>query len=149
MNVNVARWINPVSAVAGLKNQLPAGTNLVSFSPIDHRFAYYYGDSIAELKWPRAIVDLPSDVNYFCFMRQPGDTAKARKSGRGRTEYKTPGTLPFAWEEVASICVERQVHAPGPRMVVLGRVERPLQAAISDVTKPQRSTAQRRSTARR
>jgi 4-amino-4-deoxy-L-arabinose transferase-like glycosyltransferase len=137
MNVNVARWIDPTTAVAELKDELPLGTKLVSLSPIDHRFAYYYGDAIAELKWPRAIADLPNDVNYFCFMRQPGDTAEARKSGRGRTEYKTPGTVPFAWEEVTSICVERQVHDNKPQMVVLGRVVRPLRATISDVTKPE------------
>jgi hypothetical protein len=74
-------------------------------------------------------------------MRQPGDTADARKSGRGRTSYKTPGTLPFAWKEIMSICVERQVYDDNPRVVVLGQVVRPLQPTTSDVTAPQNTTA--------
>ncbi len=76
VNVNVAGWINPVGAVAELKHHLPPGTSLVSFSPIEHRFAYYFGDPLPELDWPRTTDDLPPDVNYFCFMRQPGDTAE-------------------------------------------------------------------------
>ncbi len=94
MNVNVARWIDPTAAVAELKDELPAGTNLVSLSPIDHRFAYYYGDPVAELKWPRAIADLPDDVNYFCFMRQPGDTAKARNQAAVEPNTKRPARCP-------------------------------------------------------
>ena len=75
VNVNVARWIDPSGEIAELKNQLPPGTNLASFSPIEHRFAYYYGDPIAELDWPRSDADIPQGLTYFCFMRQPGDTA--------------------------------------------------------------------------
>jgi 4-amino-4-deoxy-L-arabinose transferase-like glycosyltransferase len=137
INVNTACWIDPTVAVASLKNDLPPGARLVSFSPIEHRFAYYYRDSIAEIDWPLKADDLPQDVEYFCFMRQPGDTADARKAGRGRTWYKTPGTLPFAWEEITSICVERQVYDDSPRTVVLGRIVRPLQKTTSDVTVPQ------------
>jgi hypothetical protein len=40
-------------------------------------------------------------------------------------------------EEIASVCVERQVYiGEPPRTVVLGRVVRPLKAAVSDVTVP-------------
>jgi hypothetical protein len=68
-------------------------------------------------------------------MRQPGDTAESRAAGRGRTWYTTPGTLPVEWEEVASVCVERQVYLnEPPRTVVLGRIVRPLKTAVSDVT---------------
>jgi hypothetical protein len=73
-------------------------------------------------------------------MRNPGDTAAQRIAGRGRTWTTTPGTLPFAWEEVASICVERRIRG-GERTVVLGRVLRPLRAMVSDATVPQRSAA--------
>lgn len=140
INVNAACWIDPTDAVANLKHQLPPGTCLVSFSPIEHRFAYYYGDSITEIDWPQNVDQLPPGVDYFCFMRQPGDTAKARAAGRGRTWYKTPGTLPFDWQEIMSICVERQVYDDSPRTVVLGRVVRPLRATVSDVTVPQRTS---------
>ena len=139
INVNVAVWIDPTAAVAELKDQLPPATNVVSFSPIEHRFAYYFGDAIAEVDWPLKADDLPPSVDYFCFMRQPGDTTAARAAGRGRTWYKTPGTLPFAWEEVSSLCVERQVYDESPRMVVVGRVVRPLQKIVSDVTVPQKA----------
>jgi hypothetical protein len=134
VNLHAARWIDPTGDVAQMKAQLPSGTSLVSFSPVEHRFAYYYRDSIAEIDWPRKIGDLPPDIEYFCFMRQPGDTADSRVAGRGRTWYKTPGTLPFAWQEMMSICVERQVYDDLPRAVVLGRVIRPLQSTVSDVT---------------
>jgi hypothetical protein len=135
VNINVATWIDPSSEIAEMKRQLPAGTSLASFSPIEHRFAYYFHDPIAELDWPRRIADLPANLEYFCFMRQPGDTAASRSAGRGRSWYKTPGTLPFEWEEITSICVERQVYeGEPPRKVVIGRVIRPLKVAVSDVS---------------
>ena len=142
VNVNVARWIDPTDEIADLKNRLPPGTNLASFSPIEHRFAYYYGNPITELDWPRSDADIPQGLTYFCFMRQPGDTAESRAAGRGRTWYTTPGTLPVEWEEVTSVCVERQVYVnEPPRTVVLGRVVRPLKAVVSDVTVPPASVA--------
>jgi len=149
MNVNVARWQNPTSIIADLKRQLPPDARLVSLSPIDHRFAYYYGDEIAELPWPLAVSDLPPNVDYFCFMRNPGDTPAARRSGRGRTWQNTPGTVPFAWEELDSICTDRQPDANAPMMVVLGRVIRPLRAEVTDVTRSRRSTAQQPGTKQR
>jgi hypothetical protein len=76
-------------------------------------------------------------------MRQPGDTAESRAAGRGRTWYKTLGMLPVEWEEITSVCVERQVYeGEPPRKVVLGRIIRPLRLASSDVTVPQAPTTQ-------
>ncbi len=141
VNVNTVRWIDPTEEIADLKNHLPPGTSLASFSPIEHRFAYYYRDPIVEMDWPRNYADIPPDLTYFCFMRQPGDTAESRSAGRGRTWYKTPGTLPMEWEEITSVCVERQVYkGEPPRKVVLGRIIRPLKLAVSDVTVPQPSS---------
>jgi 4-amino-4-deoxy-L-arabinose transferase-like glycosyltransferase len=137
ININAACWIDPAGAVVALKNQLPAGAKLVSFSPIEHRFAYYYRDVIGEFNWPLTTDQVPEDVEYFCFMRTPGDTAMERAAGRGRTWYKTPGTLPFEWQEITSVCVERQVYDDNPRVVVLGKVIRPLCTMTSDVTIPQ------------
>jgi len=141
INVNAARWNDPTRVVADLKEHLPHDTALVSLTPIEHRFAYYYREPIAELAWPNEPRDLPADVEYFCFMRNPGDTAESRTAGRGRTWTTTPGLLPFAWEEVATISVERSLR--DTRTVVLGRVVRPLRAEISDATRPQLSTATR------
>jgi 4-amino-4-deoxy-L-arabinose transferase-like glycosyltransferase len=143
VNANVARWIDPTDDIADLKKQLPPGTNLASFSPIEHRFAYYYSDPIAELDWPLSDADIPQGQTYFCFMRQPGDTAESRAAGRGRSWCKTPGTLPVEWQEITSICVERQVYKGEPsRKVVLGRIVRPLRKTVSDVSQRQTSTAQ-------
>lgn len=136
MNVNVARWKNPTAIIADFKIEIPEGAALVSLSPIDHRFAFYFGEPIEEIAWPRALGDLPANVEYFCFMRNPGDTAQARRSGRGRSWQDTPGTLPFAWEEIDAICTDRQPDSKAPMMVVLGRVVRPLRAEVSDATTP-------------
>jgi 4-amino-4-deoxy-L-arabinose transferase-like glycosyltransferase len=143
VNVNAARWYDPTAFIAELKRQLPAGANLVSLSPIEHRFAYYYGAPIAELGWPRSMHDLPPNVDYFCFMRYPSDTADSRAAGRGRSWYTTPGTLPFAWDELEAASVDRRINTKTAMIVVLGRVVRPLQAKVSDATQSQRSTVQR------
>ena len=149
MNVNAGRWKNPTAIVADFKNELPIGASLVSLSPIDHRFAFYFGEPIEEIAWPRALGDLPANVDYFCFMRNPGDTAQARRSGRGRSWQDTPGTLPFAWEEIDAICTDRQPDSKAPMMVVLGHVVRPLRAEVSDATIPHRVTAQQPAGTRR
>jgi hypothetical protein len=127
-------------AVARVKQLIGPPESLVSLTPIDHRFAYFYQAPIIELEWPRAVNDLPQGVEYFCFMRYPGDTAAERQSGRGRSWTKTPGTLPFAWEEVATLCVERRLRDRPQPTVVLGRVVQPRQAVVSDATVPQRSS---------
>jgi hypothetical protein len=141
ININAARWNDPTATVRRFRERLPHGAQLVSFTPIDHRFAYYYQRRVAELDWPLKLSDLPPDVEYFCFMRYPGDTAERRAAGRGRTWTTTPGTLPFAWEEIAAICVERRVRNESQPMVVLGRVVRPVRATVSDATAPQPATA--------
>jgi hypothetical protein len=137
-NFNIARWNNPAPAVDQIK-QIVASDRLVSLTPIDHRFAYLYKQPITELAWPTKVADLPANVEYFCFMRHPVDTAEKREAGRGRTWTTSPGTLPFAWEEVATLCVERRVRDYPQRMLVLGRVIQPRIAQVSDATRPQRS----------
>jgi hypothetical protein len=152
INADLARWNDPTRAVAELKSHLSPDSELVSFTPIEHRFAYYFAAPIAELPWPQALADLPEGVDYFCFMRNPGDTAASRAAGRGRTWTPTSGNLPFAWEELAAIPIERRIRSDderNERMVVLGRVIRPLQALTSDATVPQRKAAMRELTATR
>ena len=137
INLTSARWNDPTAAVAQFKQLVPPTAPLVSLTAIEHRFAYYYEAPIAELDWPKNVADLPPDVEYFCFMRNPGDTAKRRKSGRGRRLTTTRGTLPFAWEELATVCTERTLRDIPQRTVVLGRVIRPIRAIVSDATAPQ------------
>jgi 4-amino-4-deoxy-L-arabinose transferase-like glycosyltransferase len=137
ISYDAARWNDPTRAVAALKSYIPPHEALVSLSPIEHRFAYYYNAPIAELPWPNDARDLPPEADYFCFMRSPGDTAASRTAGRGRTWTTTSGMLPFAWEEIASVCVERRERGANDRTVVLGRVVRPLHGIASDATVPQ------------
>jgi 4-amino-4-deoxy-L-arabinose transferase-like glycosyltransferase len=142
INVHLTHWNDVTEAVAELKEKLPPGARLVSLSPIEHRFAFYYETPITQLDWPTSIDDLPADVEYFCFMRNPGDSASKRISGRGRSWATTPGTLPFAWDEIASIYSEREISGDHPRSVVLGRVVRPLRADVTDVTVPRGTISQ-------
>jgi 4-amino-4-deoxy-L-arabinose transferase-like glycosyltransferase len=140
INVNTARWSNPTPAIVELRQMLPAGAKLVSLGPVDHRFIYFYDEDVREDRWPVAVSDLSEDVDFFCFTRDPNDTPKSRASGRGRRWTTTPGTLPFVWEEVATMCAERQVKG-NPPIVVFGRVVRPLVAQKTDVTQPRPTTA--------
>lgn len=140
MNVNIGRWSDPALAVAEMRDIVGHSQPLVSLTPIDHRFAYYYERPIAELKWPEYVDDLPAGVDYFCFMRHPIDTAESREAGRGRTWGRTSGVLPFAWEEVATLCVERRIRDYPQRMLVLGRVVKPRVALANDATKPRPKT---------
>jgi hypothetical protein len=61
----------------------------------------------------------------------------------------TSGTLPFAWAEVASICVERKKTNRRQATVVLGRVIRPLRYELTDATVPQINVALQSATASR
>ena len=149
VNVNTARWNNPQAAVSEFKKHLPAGTTLVSLSPAEHRFVYYFGAPVVEIGWPKTLSELPPEVEYFCFMRRPGDNAASRASGRGRSPTVTSGTLPFAWTEVASICVERKKNNRQQASVVLGRVIRPLRYELTDATVPKINVALQSATASR
>ena len=96
---------------------------------------------ITQLDWPTTIDELPPDVEYFCFMRNPGDSASHRMSGRGRSWTTTSGTLPFAWEEIASIYSEREISGDRPRSVVLG-ASCDRCAEVTDVTVPRGTISQ-------
>ena len=149
MNVNESRWNDPTSEVEYVRSRIPADTTLFSLTEIEHRFAYYYHTPVVELPWPQSVSDMPADVEYFCFMRHGKDTADSRMAGRGRIIYYTSGRLPFAWEELAEVCVDRQPDAKFPAYVVLGRVLRPLRAELSDATKPRGTTARKPSLSQR
>lgn len=91
----------PEAAVARLKERLPPGARLVSFDHVATLFTYLYGDPIPSRPWPTAADDA-TDATYFCFTR---DAA-------GRPP------LPFAWEEVAVVCIDRN-HRESPKVVVV------------------------------
>lgn len=93
--------------IAALRAHLPPGERLVSLGRVDHLFAYYYRDSIPVQAWPQSgNGDVPEDVHYFCFDRNPD---------------QPPPQVPFAWEQVAVISLERHQQSEPERTVVVGR----------------------------
>jgi hypothetical protein len=110
--------------VAVAKAALPAPEQVVSFGPIFHRFAYFYGHTIPEIDWPTTPDDVPDDLDYFCFDQRPEDTPQRRVNGRGRVNEFTPGTLPFEWEEIARIPCGRSLRDDPRFCVIIGRVKR-------------------------
>ena len=93
-------------------------------------------DPIAELDWPRRGRRPAARRRIFLLhARSRATRPNRREAGRGRPWTKSPGTLPFAWEEVATLCVERRMRDYPQRMFVLARVVKPRQAQVTDATK--------------
>jgi 4-amino-4-deoxy-L-arabinose transferase-like glycosyltransferase len=132
VNTDAARLNAVAPAVAEARSLLPAGTRLASFGAINHRFAYYYGEPIPRLDWPRTIDDVPSDLAYFCFSRTPSDNVFVR----GRLVRYMPSRFPFAWEQVAVVSCERKKSSAPVEIVVIGRIVEP-RVARSTSTDPQ------------
>lgn len=93
------------SAMAAFKATLPDDARLVSFERVHHLFVYHLDRPVTVLNWPQTAADLPADADLFC-VDVPGT--------------KTP-ELPFAWEEVASLSVDRNHHATPKDRVLVGR----------------------------
>jgi 4-amino-4-deoxy-L-arabinose transferase-like glycosyltransferase len=106
MTYQELRSIDHPTEIAALRSQLPEGTRLVSFDHAHHLFLHYFGETVELLPWPSPDVGPPRDFEYFCVHV-------------GGTE--TP-ELPFAWEPVASLSVDRNWHAVPERRMLVGRV---------------------------
>jgi 4-amino-4-deoxy-L-arabinose transferase-like glycosyltransferase len=102
VNALVYRSSNAPAAIAALKNKLPAGTQMASLNGVHHLFAYLYSDPIDLHPWPSQ--DDPR-IDWFCFSAL-GDCR---------------GPLPFRWEEVAVISMDRNQHDKPENVVVIGR----------------------------
>ena len=116
-------WHDLTVDVNNIKKRLDSDT-MVSFGPVDHRFAYPYRDFIAELTWPEQVHELPADVKYFCFNRTKGDSPERRVAQRGMKMWHTPGTLPFQWKEIGRVCCDRKVREDPDLCVIVGQVIR-------------------------
>jgi 4-amino-4-deoxy-L-arabinose transferase-like glycosyltransferase len=106
-DARVRRSEDQASAVAHLKEQLPPGQRLVSLGHIDALFAYYFAEPIDPFPSSRAEAEklLAGEDFYFCFDAE-GDR-------------RPP--LPFAWQELAVISMDRNRHPTPMRAVVVGR----------------------------
>ncbi len=78
---------------------------LVSLGGISHAFAYHFGDLIPQAPWPSEALPLPDEFEYFCFNRLNGWSFD----------------VPFAWELVAEISLDRVQREVPERTVVVGR----------------------------
>jgi 4-amino-4-deoxy-L-arabinose transferase-like glycosyltransferase len=103
-DVRLRKTENTGGAVRRLKEQLPPGVGLVSLGHIDAIFAYYYGAPIPVLPKPEDGPG-PGPGEYFCV------------DGLGNTPLK----LPFSWEKVAALSMDRNRHERPDRLVVVGR----------------------------
>jgi 4-amino-4-deoxy-L-arabinose transferase-like glycosyltransferase len=96
--------VDTAREMARLKQALPPGRPLVSLGPIDDLFAYYYADPIPLRPWP-ATADTISAGAYFC-CQHPGHSLPQ---------------LPFDWETVAVVSMDRYRKARPEWVVVVGR----------------------------
>jgi 4-amino-4-deoxy-L-arabinose transferase-like glycosyltransferase len=104
-DARVHRSLPVAESVRLLKEKLPPGQPLVSLGHVDCLFPYYYGPpTITPLPWPTAAADPDPRLTYFCF-NCPGD--------------RRP-TLPFAWQEIDAICMDRNRQETPERVVVVG-----------------------------
>jgi 4-amino-4-deoxy-L-arabinose transferase-like glycosyltransferase len=106
LNIRLRRSENPAEAMAKVKAQLPPGERLVSLGGhIDALFPFYYGLPLIEAR-PIPAANHEPDWTYFCVTCIPGDSRPQ---------------LPFAWEEVGTIPLDRIRHPIPQRAIVVGR----------------------------
>jgi hypothetical protein len=112
-NIRIRRSEDQATPIAHLKERLPKDCRLVSLGHIDALFAYYYAEPIEPTPWAVSADSVPAaDDVYFCFDTFIG--------------YRP--TLPFEWEEVAAIPMDRYKYPPGKREVVIGKRHKILSA---------------------
>lgn len=99
--------VSPDTAVdvAEVRELLPRGAALVSLDPIHHRFAYHFGKPIGHTAWPKSESALPRDVDFFCFDAPPA----VRQA------------VPFPWEQIAVVSMDRKRRSDPKEFVVIGR----------------------------
>lgn len=121
LNLRLNKSNDLAPALTALRLSLPAGEQLVSFGPIAHRFAYFYGVPIEQLAWPESEDELPPGVTYFCYDHHRGDGSEKRLNGRGRKWNLTSAALPFAWEPIGLFPVAPLLGHDPDTLVVVGR----------------------------
>lgn len=97
-----ARSENAAQAMKALKERLPRGQKLVSLGHTDSLFAYLHGLPFIT---PRTLPWADPGLPYFCFV-SPGNSRP---------------DLPFDWEEIGAVSLDRNHHPEPERVVVVGR----------------------------
>jgi len=105
-NRNQRRQVDAVGAVAALRQLLGAEARLVSFGPVNHLFLLLYQEPIERRDWPRTPDEgSVAAGDYFCF-----------DAFRG-----VHPPLPFVWEEVARLTMDRTQRPLADNIVIVGR----------------------------
>lgn len=94
----------PLTATA-LKDRLPADVTLHSFGPLHHVFLYYFDRTVTQVPRPATSQDIPPDFEYFLV------------NGEG---WERP-ELPFEWDEIAIVSIDRTQRSVPKETVVVGR----------------------------
>ena len=105
IRVTTYDYANVGPDIVALRESLSAERGLVSFQPLHHKFIYFYEETIPILPWPATAADVPDGVVYFAV------------DGRRGTEVE----LPFAWEPVAALNMDRRVSSDPVKSVIVGR----------------------------
>jgi len=106
LNVQQRTSNDPSQQIAELRALVNAEGRFVSFGPVHHLFAYYFGETIEYQPLEKQMAPVDCDAEYFCFAVDPGfPTAQ----------------VPFPWERVAEISCERARSAQPRAKVIVGR----------------------------
>jgi len=115
---------DPSAEVASVRRMIPPGERLVSFGPVHHLFAYYFGNPIELEHVSGREVSPGTTATYFCFNEDPS---------LGRLE------IPFAWDRIAVVSCERARSSSPLATVVVGKRKTMPAQEVSD----EEATAQR------
>jgi 4-amino-4-deoxy-L-arabinose transferase-like glycosyltransferase len=96
---------DPAPVIAAVKQRLFSDRPLHSFCRVDHLFAYHYQTPIEYLPVPQTANEVPNNVEYFVLDGGPSPMA----------------TLPFEWETVETISLDRNRMDQPKRTVIIGR----------------------------
>lgn len=108
LNVQGRVAVDVGSAVTRLHEQIPDSAPLVSIGPIHHRFLYHYPDTIAIVRRPWSADQVPEDLEYFVIEARRGEILD----------------LPFAWDEIARLNMDRNKSDDPNSLVIAGRRQR-------------------------
>lgn len=107
-NLKARRMENTPAVFAQVRPRLHFERPLISFGHIDARFAFYYRLPITPCPFPPNLAEVDASATHFCIFHVGPDRPQ----------------LPFAWEEVAAISMDRNHRAAPESMVIVGRFVR-------------------------
>jgi 4-amino-4-deoxy-L-arabinose transferase-like glycosyltransferase len=91
--------------IESLYRHIPQGTRLMSIGMAHHRLLYYYPEPIPLVPRPRSAEDVPEDLDYFVIDGHRGE----------------PTVLPFEWEEIGRLNMDRNRREEPRDFVIIGR----------------------------